>query len=86
MCSFLRQRTNPFANGWVLLDITITSFLSIQEHALTPPFGTTSESPLLGKFIVRVYMCGCLYMLWIHVYIVDACACMCVWMCGCMCV
>ena len=80
--SFWRRRTNPFADGWVLLDIAITSFLSIQAHAPTPPFWTTSESPLLGKFMVCVYVCGCLYMLWIHVYIVDAC----VWMCGCICV
>ena len=68
--SFCRRRTDAVEDGWELLNIAITTFLSNQAHALTPPFWTTCESPLLGKFMCCV--CGlCVWM--------DAYMCWCMW-------
>ena len=41
---FCRRRADPIADGCVLLAITITTFLSIQAYAATPPFWTISST------------------------------------------
>ena len=57
--SFCRQRTEDVADGWVLLNIAIMTFLSIQVQVLTPPLWTTCESSLLGRFHVLVCAIEC---------------------------
>ena len=45
--SFCLWRTVPVAVGCVLFDNTVTTFLSFQAEAVTLPWWTVSESPLL---------------------------------------
>ncbi len=45
--SICRRRTVPCAEGCVFVDTATTSLLSIHAQAVTPPFCTTCESPLL---------------------------------------
>ena len=52
--SFCRRRTEPITDSCVLLAFAITTFLSIQAYAATPPFWTTSESPLFGELRIHV--------------------------------
>ena len=86
MWSFCRRRTDPVEDGWVLPNIAITTFLSNQAHALTPPFWTTCESPLLCMVCVDAYIC--VYMDCVMDAYIIMCACECVdcvvCVCGCI--
>ena len=55
--SFCHWRHDHVADGWAFVNFTITTFLSIHTHALTPPFWSTWESPLLERFMACVNMC-----------------------------
>ena len=52
--SFCLQRTEPVADGWVFVDITVTSLLSIHTLAVTSPLWSVFDSPLWSVSIIIV--------------------------------
>ena len=50
--SFWRLRTVPIADGCDVVDMTVTTFLSIHAEAVTFPFWSVFDSPLLWLVIM----------------------------------